>query len=436
MTSALLEPWRPGREGWNSAAVQHLFRRAGFGATPEELEQALSDGLEATLERLFSDRAAPELRETIRPVLAAGELELLQAWWMALILEGGAPLRERMTLLWHDHFATSNDKVDDVRLMHAQNELFRAMGLGDFRLLLKAVGRDAAMLRWLDGDTNRRGHPNENFARELMELFALGIGNYSEHDVREAARAFSGWSIEGRAAKFRPEEHDDGAKTLFGRTGPFDMDEALELVLEQPACPRHVARVILEGFVAPDPCEESIAEMARVLAEADWNVERALRTLLVSQLFFGPSARRARIAGPVELVAVAARSLGARISPRLAARWTSRMGQALFRPPSVKGWDGGQAWIHAGAWIARHNALVELVRAGEGVTKEADLGQLLGLAEDEELSARAIERLLPDGAGPGFTSALRRAPRSAGSDDDARRLVAVLVLTSPEFQLF
>ena len=183
MTDALLDPWRPRAGQWDRAAAQHLFRRAGFGARPAELELALSEGLEATLVRVFADGTPPELLASIQPLLPAGELEHLQAWWMALILEGGSPLRERMTLVWHDHFATSNDKVGDVRLMYAQNELFRVHGLGDFRTLLKAVARDPAMLRWLDGESNRRGHANENFARELLELFALGLGNYGERGL-------------------------------------------------------------------------------------------------------------------------------------------------------------------------------------------------------------------------------------------------------------
>src|SRR5262249_34840641 len=154
---------------------------------------------------------------------------------------------------------------------------------------------------------------------------------------------------------------DDGEKTLFDRTGTFGLDDALDVVLEQPACARHVARSLLIAFVSPEPAEEWVDELGPVLREADWNLERTLRTLLASRLFFSPAGRRARIAGPVELVAVAARALGARISPRDGARWASGMGQSLFRPPSVKGWDGGRAWIHSGSWIARHNALVDLV---------------------------------------------------------------------------
>jgi len=433
MTDALLDPWRPRAGQWDRAAAQHLFRRAGFGARPAELELALSEGLEATLVRVFADGTPPELLASIQPLLPAGELEHLQAWWMALILEGGSPLRERMTLVWHDHFATSNDKVGDVRLMYAQNELFRVHGLGDFRTLLKAVARDPAMLRWLDGDSNRRGHANENFARETLELFTLGRGNYGERDVQEAARAFSGWGISGRTSLFLPEHHDDGEKTLLGHTGRFGCDEALDLVLEQPTCARHVARVLLEAFVMPNPEEAWVTELGDVLREADWSIERALKALLASRLFFSPASRRARIAGPVELVAVAVRTIGARVAPRRTAHWASRMGQALFRPPSVKGWDGGRAWIHAGAWIARHNALVELV--SDDATQD-ELARFLDSSEREDLPASALGRLLPEGAGQPFTDALERAARHANDVAEARKAVVALVLTSPEFQLF
>jgi len=437
MRDELLEPWRPSAGAWDRAAVAHLYRRAGFGATPEELERALAAGLEASLEPLFAEHTDPALRDSIRPLLAAGELELLQAWWMSLILAGGAPLRERMTLVWHDLFATSNDKVDDVRLMHAQNELFRTQALGDFRALLHAVARDPAMLVWLDGDSNRRGHPNENFARELLELFALGLGNYDERDIRAAARAFTGWGTDGRAFAFRAGQHDDGEKTLFGCTGCWSGDDALELVLVQPACARHVARVLLEAFVAGEAQAPWIEAVARELVRCEWNVERVLRTLLSSRLFFSPVARRARIAGPVELVAVAVRALEARVAPRRAARWAAEMGQALFRPPSVKGWDGGRAWIHSGSWIARHNALVELAQGrpgGEGEVR-VELARLLGPAAGDELAATLLEHLLPDSADAELAAALRRTLRQPELER-ARTAGAALLLTTPEFQLF
>jgi len=430
-----LRPWEGGASAWNAAAAAHLLRRAGFGATPLETERALAEGLEATLARLFEDRAAPELRGAVRPLLASGSLDLLQAWWMSLILEGGAPLRERMTLVWHDHFATSNDKVDDVRLMHGQNELFRSKGLGDFRVLLHELARDPAMLVWLDGNSNRRGQPNENFAREVMELFALGIGAYAESDVHEAARAFTGWGTEGRSFVFRAQQHDAGQKTLLGRTGHWNGDDVVDLLLEQPACSRHVARVLLEAFVAPHPDDEWIASLAAVLRERDWHVGRTLEVLLRSELFFSARARRSRIAGPVELVALAARMLDATIAPKEAARLASAMGQALFRPPSVKGWDGGRAWIHSGTWIARHNGLVALAEGAQSRGIRRDLARAFGETAREALPDRVLATLLPDGATSALAEAVTRAIQSAPDLDQARTVATALVLTAPEFHL-
>ncbi len=435
MNSAGLRPWKPRPGEWDRSAAAHLLRRVGFGAPPDELERALAEGPEATLARSFEDRGDPELRASVRSLLATGKIELLQAWWMALILEGGAPLRERVALLWHGRFATSHDKVDDVRLMHGQNELFRAQGLGDFRALLHGVARDPAMLVWLDGNTNRRGHPNENFAREVMELFALGIGCYSEEDVREAARAFTGWGTEGRAFVFREEHHDPGPKTLFGRAGNWDGDDAIDIVLAQPACSRHIARTLLEAFVAPRPEPEWIEETAALLVSSAWNVARTLEILLSSELFYSSRARRSRIAGPVELVAVAARSLGARIAPGVAARLAGEMGQSLFRPPSVKGWDGGRAWINSGRWIARHNALVQLVEAHRGGADEPRRASGQSGSRNE-LVESVVRALVPEVQAERLSRVLAAAALQVRELDAARKLVTAAVLTAPEYQLF
>lgn len=432
----VLRPWRPAPGEWDAAAAAHLLRRAGFGGRPSERAQALSEGPERTLERLLAGADADvELLRAAEPLLASESLELLQAWWMALILSGRAPLRERMALLWHDHFATSHDKVGDVRLMHAQNELFRRDGLGDFRVLLRSVARDPAMLVWLDGNSNRKGHPNENFAREVMELFALGIGHYDERDIQEAARALTGLGTEGRATVFRHEQHDPGEKLLFGQRGAFGPEEALELVLAHPACPRHVARVLLAGFVAPEPAPAWIEELAAVLVTEDWNLARTLRVLLLSQLFHSPAARRARIAGPVELLASAVLALDAHVPPRRAARWASAMGQSLFRPPSVKGWDGGRAWIHTGTWIVRHNALAALAAARRDETGPLrfEAERAFPQSEPAPLARAACERLLPGHDDAEFRAALAAAAGDA--DAPARSCVAAL-LTSPEFQLY
>ncbi len=429
------KPWAPRAGEWSFAAAAHLLRRGGLGGRRDELEEALAGSPGEALEKLQGvadgDRA---LRASAEHLLAGGQEELLAGWWMSLLLSGTAPLRERVTLMWHGHFATSNAKVNDVRLMHRQNELLRELGLGDFRVLLHAVAQDPAMLVFLDGNENRRGEPNENLARELMELFALGRGNYTETDVQEAARALTGWGTAGRAFRVRAEHHDAGEKSLFGARGPWRGEDLIERVLAHPACPLWVARRLLVEFVAPHPEPAWIEAWARRLVTLDWNIERTLAELLGSELFFSPAARRARIAAPVELVVGTARLFGAKLAPVEAARLAREMGQALFRPPSVKGWDGSRAWINAGAWVARNNYLASIADPEQGLS--VDLSEALGDPRTPaEAAQRAVGLCLPDLAGGDFAAAIATAARNAGEAGAAARLACALILTSPEYQL-
>ncbi|MCK6447872.1 MAG: DUF1800 domain-containing protein [Planctomycetes bacterium] len=433
MRHPLLEPWKPTRaEPWDRAAAAHLLRRAGFGASPTSLVRAVEDGPERTLERLFAPEGhAPELHDGITSLLASGNHELLQAWWMALLLANGDPLGERVTLFWHDHFATSIAKVDDVRLMHRQNSLLRAHGLGDFRKLLHAMAKDPAMLVWLDGNQNRRGHPNENFAREVLELFALGIGHYDERDIQEAARAFTGWGTDGREFAFHRDHHDDGPKTVFGKTGRHDGDAVIELVLAHPECPRFVARRLIEEFVAVEVGRDVIAALGAELVARDWSIAATLRTLLGSKLFFARDARRARIAGPVELVVGIALALELEIAPREAAALAARMGQALFRPPSVKGWDGGRTWINAGTWLER-------VNAGLAVAESFENGErtLAGLAHaPAEAAEQALERLFGGDADPELAGIVRSAAARRDSPRAAFAHAVAAITSAPEYHL-
>ncbi|MCZ6598804.1 MAG: DUF1800 domain-containing protein [Planctomycetota bacterium] len=435
----VLQPWKPGAGDWNRAAATHLLRRAGFGPAPGEVERALAGAHDAAIDAVLAkDEHEPALHGGVRYLLPAGNDEQLAAWWMSLILAGGAPLRERVALMWHDHFATSNDKVDDVRLMHRQNELFREKGLGDFRELFHALATDPAMLVWLDGNENKRGRPNENFAREVMELFGLGIGNYTEKDIQEAARAFTGWGTKGRSFVVRENEHDLGTKTIFGKRGAFRGEDVIELIIEHPACRRHVARRLLEELVAPAPEEAWIEETAAVLVASDWSIGRTIERILRSKLFFGPAARRSRIAGPVELVAMTVCALGARVAPSKAAEAASEMGQSLFRPPSVKGWDGGRTWINAGTWLARHNALVGVAQAhidGDGDV-EVDLRESIGDPSSiDAVPGLVLAALLPDVDELRYVEKLRACAESCSSVDEALAMTTAVALTSPEYHL-
>lgn len=418
---------------WDASAAAHVLRRVGFGADRDRVARAVREGLEATLVDIESRREHSKLltSDSIEHLASLGKLAPLQARWMALILGDGAPLLERTTLMWHGHFATSNAKVNDVQLMHRQNELFRRKGLGDFRELFLAVAKDPAMLIWLDGDLNRAGAPNENFAREVLELFGLGIqGGYSEDDIKETARALSGWTVARRRFVFRSEHHDGGEKTLFGRGDVFSGEQAIARVLEHPACKRWIARRLLTTFVLPDPTREHVERWGAVLAEEDWHIGRTLGRLFRDPLFLSAEARRSRISSPVELIAGVALATRAEVAPAEAARAAAAMGQSLFEPPTVKGWDGGRAWIDPGTWLSRHNLLTRFALDGK-----LDVARTFGDVPRDEVVAAVCDLFLPDGVEQDMRAALDDASRSAPSESDALRRVTGLVLTSPEYQL-
>ena len=263
------------------------------------------------------------------------------------------PLREKMTLFWHGHFATSFRKVENMRLMHQQNDTLRREALGDFRDLVLAVSRDPAMIVWLDNQQNRKGYPNENFARELMELFTLGEGHYSERDVQESARAFTGWHQEDTRFVFNREFHDFGSKEILGQTGRFSGDDVVDIVLQRPQAKRFLATKLLKFFVMPDPDNELIDESTRVLVDCNLEIKWFLRTLLQSRVFYSDLAVLSKIKSPAEYVVGALRDLDAVFPGQQLAELMAGMGQELFAPPSVKGWDGERDWVSSSAWLSR-----------------------------------------------------------------------------------
>jgi uncharacterized protein (DUF1800 family) len=384
----------------------HLVRRAGFGhgAGTEAL-----DGLsyEDAVERLLAGLGAVAPADP--PGFDAYEPGVIQAAWMARLLAGTAPLAERLTLFWHGHFATSQAKVADGALMWRQNLLFRTQGGGRFADLVLAVSRDVAMVRWLDGNSNRKGHPNENYARELQELFALGRGHYTEADVREVARAFSGWGSRHHDFRFSAEFHDDGEKTIHGRTGRFGGEDAVRIVTSLPACAPWVCGRLLRFFSHPDPTEAEVQALAAVWRAHDGDVTQVLRALFLAPAFREPVRRRALVRGPVEFVVAAARLTGRTALPRPVEGAMDRLGQVLFRPPSVKGWPSGTAWLTAGT-------LIERLRAAEAFAEGVDEARVDALLEREF-----------DGALP---SPLARALEGRRGHE---RLA--LALASPEFQV-
>ncbi len=348
----------------------HLLRRLQFGVTPAEIDRAVQDGLDATLERLFTPQPETAEFQTAEAVfrttaLATSSLEDLQTWWLYRMLGTANPVVEKLAFAWHNHFATSFTKVNSVGMMLAQNELFRTLGIGPFAALLHALARDPAMLVWLDGHANRKRHPNENFAREVMELFALGRGAYTEHDIQEAARAFSGWQLHDGQFWFNASQHDPGTKTIFGHTGKFDGSDVIDLCLTQPACSRFLADRLLRTFVCPSAFGAAGESVAEVLQRNHLNLFETLRTVCTWDLFYEGDVRGSLIKSPVELVLGTLRPFTTGVRWPAVRQALNDLGQSVFAPPSVKGWDGGRQWVHAMGWIQRWNFLAAVTSSGQ-----------------------------------------------------------------------
>jgi Protein of unknown function (DUF1800) len=363
-------PWQPcSSDPWGPKWAAHLYRRAGFGPSREDLIEAERLGPDGTLELLLRGRPEAEaLQETLRDIgrVAAqsdDHGDQLRGWWLYCMLQGGHPLREKLILFWHNHFATSIAKVQDPILMYRQNELLRAHALGRFGPFLQAISRDGAMLVWLDSNSNVKGKPNENYARELMELFSLGVGHYTEKDIREAARAFTGWRTDGAGFAIEPRLHDGGTKTVLGQTGSWDGGDVVRIVLEQPAAARFLVRKLYQHLVSetvspPDTLLEPLCESFR---RSEYDIAGLVRTILGSRLFYSAHAFRQRIKGPVEYVLGAVRAVYRRSGPddalpqQILVPRLGAMGQLLFAPPNVKGWPGGPAWLNTSTILERDN---------------------------------------------------------------------------------
>ncbi|HLQ46421.1 MAG TPA: DUF1800 domain-containing protein [Planctomycetaceae bacterium] len=420
---------------WSRREATHLLWRTGFGASAAEIQQTTEAGLDKTLDRLLTPQ--PESAEFAKSdsllkqaALDSGSILDLKSWWLHRMVASANPLVEKLTLLWHNHFATSNAKVASVPLMAAQNDLLRRESLGSFRRVLHGIARDVAMLVWLDSNSNRKRHPNENFAREVMELFSLGVGNYSEHDIQEAARAFTGWHVHNGEFWFNAIQHDTEAKEVFGQRGSFDGGDVVELCLEHPACPRFLAFKLLRQFVEPSPSKEHLDALAARIRQHNFEWRPILRELFSSRLFFSSEARQSIIKSPVELLLGAVRQLGAKPNLQNIARLSAELGQDLFEPPTVKGWDGGRLWISSTTLIQRANFATALLKSNQ-------LGSVsfAGLRVEDEVNY-FFELLLARDAEPDVIAELREFLRTqTGDAEQRRRSLVQLVMQMPEYQL-
>ncbi len=394
MAPASAQPQAAAPMGFDDA--RHLLNRTSFAAQVSEINEFGKLTRAEAVDRLLAEtrRQAsypppawsqtyerayrPEMTQEER--MKANRRELvergleLRTWWVAEMLSTPSPFTERMTLFWHSHFATSQQKSRSATLMYRQNVLFRKYSTGNFAAMLREVGKDPAMLIYLDGAQNRKGAPNENFAREVMELFTLGEGHYTEQDVKEAARAFTGWSLDGDTGEFRFRRaiHDDGVKKVLGQEGRFNGDDMITLLLQQPATGEFIVGKLWREFVSPDANGAANAAAVKKLA-ADWRaanyeIKPLLRELLLSDAFWAPENRAVLVKSPVDLVIGSLRQFRFSVEdPAPFAVILRQLGQDLFNPPNVKGWPGGEAWLNTTTLLARKGFLNRLFRADEMV---------------------------------------------------------------------
>jgi uncharacterized protein (DUF1800 family) len=464
------QPYEPSKKDpWDLRKVGHLYRRAAFGATLDELQAGVKAGPEKLVDDLMKgqpgqDAFDHDAAQESRSIAQFNNDGLLAPWWLYRILYGQHPLREKMAIFWHNHFATSNAKVKNAGLMLGQYRLIHDQALGNFRKLLEDISTDPAMLVWLDGRESKKGSPNENYARELMELFSLGIGNYTEQDVREAARAFTGWEIADSKGVFNASQHDDTEKEVLGKKGKLQGKDIVDICLEQASAAPFVVgklyRCLVSETVPAD--NELLAPLARQLRKSDYDFGDLVRTVLRSNFFFSPSAYRSRIKPPVAFAMGIIRPYRAleegdpqhrkgRIGTVSLAAALQGLGQDLFHPPSVKGWDGGQTWLNGQTLLFRQNLALGLTstldtRFGDRIDP-ADLAQKHGKHGDEELVDFFLELYLqgdvPDEARAELLGYLKRArpdrlPAYFSDEDKSRhrvRALCHLVLSLPEFQL-
>jgi uncharacterized protein (DUF1800 family) len=452
------------------ANIAHLLRRAGFGASPDEIDQAVRAGYRASVENLLAGLTAPDpdgdavhlpdltaARVTLGPppadptarqayqrkrrALENQQFVGLQRWWLDRMIATSTPLREKLTLIWHGHFATAFQKVRTAGLMYRQNQLLRTLGGASFESLTQALAKDAAMMLWLDTETNVAGHPNENFARELMELFTLGIGNYSETDVQEAARAFTGWTLSPTTGEFvlNARRHDSGSKTVLGLTGNLDGTDVVRLITHHPASSRFVVAKLWSHLAYPVPTTDPIVGPLAAGYAQDLDVTSLLRAIFLHPGFTSPTARQGLVKQPIEWVVGLARAFGVDAdlkptggaAPATAAATgaparsvlsnvLTQLAQEPFNPPSVGGWPQNTYWLNTATSLIR-------LQFAASLGPRLDLSWLTGVPANQRPAALS-HRLSIDGWGQTTLAALNHVSSQPAA------LVA-LAVCAPEYIL-
>jgi len=452
----------------------HLLRRLGLGASEAELDYYLQGGFKGAVEHLVNYDATPEGFDMPIESVAAGAKNRIAipgivGWWILRLVQTRRPLQEKMTLFWHNHFATSAEKVKVPLNMYQQNEIFRRNAVGNFRTLLSEVSKDPAMIVWLDNEYNKVGHANENFAREVMELFTLGIGHYTEKDIQESARAYTGWTLKkasdsiagNQYAEFvyRPRLHDNGEKTFFGQTGNYSGDDILNMLCDNPRTAEYIAHKMWEFFAYRDPEPEVVERVTEDFRKSNLDIKTLILSIIDSPEFYSEKAVRTVYKNPVEFSVATARQLGlgsliaqapigpqgirGKLGPMQGINTSLKgMGMQLMYPPDVAGWDQGQAWITSATVVKRIEWAERLF--GGGTTRPISNYSAYGLFAQDSTPEGVAKKLVSIFDAPLSESKIGQLAEAArkisgGTIDESNAnktaaMVSKLIFASPEFQ--
>ena len=465
---------------WDYAKARHLLVRTGFGGTPQEVAKLHEMGLHQAVNHVLDfgrqpkatvapdgslkEKSADTVRnrpgqrqvqpDQIRRFGETVQLQRFREWWLYRMVESPRPLQEKLTLFWHGHFTSEYNVVRNIFAFHRQNDLFRDHAAGNFGALLNGIVHDPVMLRYLDNNQNYKGHPNENLAREIMELFTMGLDQgYTEEDIKEAARALTGYNYNGANARYRfdPSQHDAGSKTIFGHTGKWTGDDLVRLILEQPATSKFIAGKLFKFFAYNETSPETIDRLAALFKAANYRLAPMLKNLFLSEEFYSAKSMGTQIKSPVQLVIGMLRDFGVKEVNTGAVHMAIRsMGQELLEPPDVKGWREGRAWINAHRLFIRYDTMANLVRSiahsnnQQGIDVVAALdGQRCENAADvvDCLAKTCLAKPLHEKKRKELIDYLGEFPASSEWEKQRKqingKLLALLVLmvSTPEYQL-
>ena len=432
---------------WTLELSGHLLRRATFGFNWSQLQATHRQGPREAVEQLMRPGGEAESFEHSmsadeKAVAVSSGIETLRAWWLRRMLLTPHPLKEKMTLFWHSHFGVGNSRVNNSQLMWRHVQTLREHALGSYRTLLEAAAHDPAVLLSVGAQQSRKSQPNERFIEQLLQQYSVGPGHYGDEDLREAARAFTGWLVLRGQLRFFDHEHDEGVKQVFGRSGNWEAKDVVRIVLDQPAAPQLIARKLYRWFISEidQPNDELLQPLAEKLT-GQFDVAEVVELILRSNLFYSQRAYRQRIKRPVEYGLGIALGLEGQVPTLPLARTCARLGEELYNPPTVRGWLGGTHWINAATMVERERLAAELLEAEEspygGRLKAAEIAQQHGCQSVDEAVELLLQLFLQDDLSDEGRRALVQAAPSGSIASAAAWLqnCTYRIVTSPEFQL-